>query len=481
MSSSPATPTQPIAPEPLAPRAQSRWDLLEEAILGSQRDFTAVSVNQAIFLLAVPMVLEMAMEALFAIVDTYFVAHLGADATATVGITEGMLTMVYAIAVGMSMGATAVVARRTGEKDPEGAAQAAVQSIILGVSAAAVIFAFCFPLAPKLLVLMGASPAILHVGSTYSRIMLSGSGVIVMLFLINAIFRGAGDAAVAMRVLSLANFINLCLDPCLIRGLGPFPRLGVTGAAVATTTGRSIGILFQLYILWRARGRIEIKREHLRIVFKVMANILRIAGNGVLQFTVATASWVLMVRMIQSFGSAATAGYTVAMRIIYFSILPSWGLGSAAATLVGQNLGAKHPDKAEQAVWRASFFNMVFLGGLSLVFLVFAPQLIAIFSRDPAVIAVGTSCLRIISACYVLFAYGMVIVQAFNGAGDTFTPTLINLVCYWIVQLPLAFWLSRRAQLGPNGIFWAILITENLLAAVSIFVFRLGRWKMKVV
>lgn len=440
-----------------------------------------MSVNQAIFLLAVPMVLEMAMEALFAIVDTYFVAHLGADATATVGITEGMLTMVYAIAVGMSMGATAVVARRTGEKDPEGAAQAAVQSIILGVSAAAVIFAFCFPLAPKLLVLMGASPAILHVGSTYSRIMLSGSGVIVMLFLINAIFRGAGDAAVAMRVLSLANFINLCLDPCLIRGLGPFPRLGITGAAVATTTGRSIGILFQLYILWRARGRIEIKRGHLRIVFKVMANILRIAGNGVLQFTVATASWVLMVRMIQSFGSAATAGYTVAMRIIYFSILPSWGLGSAAATLVGQNLGAKHPDKAEQAVWRASFFNMVFLGGLSLVFLVFAPQLIAIFSRDPAVIAVGASCLRIISACYVLFAYGMVIVQAFNGAGDTFTPTLINLVCYWIVQLPLAFWLSRRAQLGPNGIFWAILITENLLAAVSIFVFRLGRWKMKVV
>lgn len=481
MSSSPATPTQPIAPAPLAPRAQSRWDLLEEAILGSQRDFTAVSVNQAIFLLAVPMVMEMAMEALFAIVDTYFVAHLGADATATVGITEGMLTMVYAIAVGMSMGATAVVARRTGEKDPEGAAQAAVQSIILGVSAAGVIFAFCFPFAPKLLVLMGASPAILHVGSTYSRIMLSGSGVIVMLFLINAIFRGAGDAAVAMRVLSLANFINLCLDPCLIRGLGPFPRLGVTGAAVATTTGRSIGVLFQLYILWRGRGRIEIRRKHLRINFKVMANILRVAGNGVLQFMVATASWVVMVRMIQSFGSAATAGYTVAMRIIYFSILPSWGLGSAAATLVGQNLGAKHPDKAEQSVWRASFFNMIFLGALSLVFLAFAPHLIAIFSNDPTVIAVGASCLRIISACYILFAYGMVIVQAFNGAGDTFTPTIINLVCYWIVQLPLAFWLSRRAQLGPNGIFWAILITENLLAVVSIFVFRLGRWKMKVV
>ena len=481
MSSSIATPVQPIAPEPPAPGTQSRWALVKEAIFGSQRDFTAMSVNQAIFLLAVPMVLEMAMEALFAIVDTYFVAHLGADSTATVGITEGMLTMVYAIAVGMSMGATAVVARRTGEKDPEGAAQAAVQSIILGVSVSAVIFGFCFPFAPKLLVLMGASPAILHVGSTYSRIMLSGSGVIVMLFLINAIFRGAGDAAVAMRVLWLANFINLCLDPCLIRGLGPFPRLGVTGAAVSTTIGRSIGILFQLYILWRARGRIEIRRKHLRINFKVMANILRIAGNGVLQFMVATASWVVMVRMIQSFGSAATAGYTVAMRIIYFSILPSWGLGSAAATLVGQNLGAKHPDKAEQSVWRASFFNMIFLGALSLVFLAFAPHLVAIFSNDPTVIAVGASCLRIISACYILFAYGMVIVQAFNGAGDTLTPTIINLVCYWIVQLPLAFWLSRRAQLGPNGIFWAILITENLLAAVSIFVFRLGRWKVKVV
>jgi putative MATE family efflux protein len=357
----------------------------------------------------------------------------------------------------------------------------AVQSIILGVSVSALVFALCFPFAPKLLALMGAGPGILRVGSTYSRIMLGGSGVILMLFLINAIFRGAGDAAVAMRVLWLANFINICLDPCLILGLGPFPRLGVTGAAVSTTTGRSIGILFQLYILWRSRGRIAIRREHLRINFKVMANILRIAGNGVLQFMIATASWVAMVRMIQSFGSAATAGYTVAVRIIYFSILPSWGLGSAAATLVGQNLGAKRPQQAEQSVWRAAFFNMVFLGALSLVFLLFAPQLVGIFSRDPMVIAVGANCLRIISICYVLFAYGMVIVQAFNGAGDTFTPTMINLACYWIVQLPLAFLLSRRAQLGPNGVFLAILATEMLLAVVSIFVFRLGRWKRKVV
>lgn len=475
MSSSVATPTPPIAPEPPIAKAESRLALIKEAILGSSRDFTAVSVDRAIFLLAVPMVLEMAMEGLFALVDTYFVAHLGADATATVGITESMLAMMYAIAVGMSMGTTAVVARRTGEKDGPGAAQAAVQSMILGIGISALIFALCFAFAPQMLAWMGASPSILHVGSTYCSIMLSGSGVILMLFLINAIFRGAGDAAVAMRVLWLANAINICLDIWLI------PRLGVTGAAIATTTGRSIGILFQLYLLWRGRGRIAIQREHLRINFTIMKNILRLAGNGILQFLAATGSWMIMVRLIQSFGSAATAGYTVAIRIVYFSILPSWGLGSAAATLVGQNLGAKQPEQAEQAVWRASFFNMVFLGGLSLVFLLFAPQLIGVFSHDAAVIATGASCLRIISICYVLFAYGMVIVQAFNGAGDTFTPTVINLVCYWILQLPLSFLLSRRFQFGPNGIFIAILITEVLLAIVSIFVFRLGRWKMKVV
>ena len=481
MSAPVSAPTEPTEISSSGQKPERWFDLVREAVVGSKKDFTAISLDRAIFLLAVPMVLEMAMEALFAIVDTYFVAHLGADATATVGITEGMLTMIYAIAVGMSMGATAVVARRIGEKDPNGAAQAAVQCIILGIGISALIFAGCFAFAPKLLALMGTSPGIISVGSTYTRIMLSGSGVILMLFLINAIFRGAGDAAVAMRVLRLANSINLFLDPCLIRGLGPFPRLGVTGAAIATTTGRSIGILFQLYLLWRGSDRIKILREHLRIDFKIMGNILRLAGNGIFQFAVATTSWVVMVRMIQSFGSAATAGYTVAVRIIYFSILPSWGLGSAAATLVGQNLGAQKPERAEQSVWRASFFNMIFLGALSLVFLCFAPQLIGIFSHDPEVIAVGASCLRIISACYVLFAYGMVIVQAFNGAGDTFTPTIINLVCYWIVQLPLAFFLSRSLQLGANGIFWAILFTETLLGIISIFVFRLGRWKSKVV
>jgi putative MATE family efflux protein len=462
-------------------RPQRFLSLVKEAIFGSRQDFTAISIDRAIVLLAVPMVMEMAMESLFGIVDIFWVAHLGAEATATVGITEGILMIVMSVAIGLSMGTTAVVARRTGERDKDGAAISAVQSIILGVGCSLVIFSVFFPLAPRLLGLMGATPGILHVGSLYSRIMLSGSGVILMLFLINGIFRGAGDAAVAMRVLWLANFINLCLDPCFIMGLGPFPKLGVTGAAVSTTIGRSVGILYQLYLLRRGTGHLEMHRRHLQVNLKVMANIVRIAANGVLQFMIATASWVVMVRTIQSFGAAATAGYTVAIRIVIFSILPSWGLGSAAATLVGQNLGARQPDRAEQAVWRAAFFNMIFLGAVSLLFLLLAPVLVGIFSRDPVVVHYGANCLRIISACYVLYAYGMVIVQAFNGAGDTRTPSLINLVCFWIVQLPLAWLLGKKLALGPNGVYFAILTTEVLLALIAISVFRRGTWKRKVV
>jgi putative MATE family efflux protein len=462
-------------------RAAQWFALIKEALLGSKQDFTAISIDRAILLLAVPMVLEMAMESLFGIVDIFFVGHLGADATAAVGITEGMLVMVFAVALGLSMGTTAVVARRIGERDDQGAAEAAVQSIIVGVAVSALIFAICLPLAPRLLALMGASPSILKTGSTYARTMLSGSGIILMLFLMNAIFRGAGDAAVAMRVLWLANFINLCLDPCLILGLGPFPRLGVTGAAVSTSIGRSAGIVFQIYLLIRGNGRIKILREHLRINLKVLLNILRIAGNGTLQFMITTASWVLLVRMVQSFGSAATAGYTVAIRIVIFSIYPSWGLGSAAATLVGQNLGAKQPERAAQSVWRAGFFNMIFLGAISIIFLAFAPQLVGIFSTDPQVVKFGADCLRIISICYGFYAYGLVVLQAFNGAGDTFTPSVINLICYWVVQLPLAYLLGRHYQMGPNGIYTAILVAEILLSSISIYVFRLGRWKLKVV
>lgn len=455
--------------------------LVKEAIFGSHQDFTAISVNRSIVLLAVPMVLEMAMESLFGIVDIFFVGHLGADATATVGITEGMLVLVMAVAFGLSMGVTAVVARRVGEHDRNGAAEAGVQSILIGLVCALMIFAVAFPFAPRLLEWMGATPQILATGALYTRIMLSSSGIIVMLFLINAVFRGAGDAAVAMRVLWLANFINLCLDPCLIRGLGPFPRLGVTGAAVSTSIGRSIGVLFQLYMLRKGSAHLEILRKHIVVRMKVLWNILEVAGVGVLQLLVATASWLVMVRMVQSFGSQATAGYTVAIRIVIFSTLPSWGLGSAAATLVGQNLGAKQPERAEQSVWRASFFNAVFLAVVSVTFFIFAPQLVGLFSNDPQVIRYGASCLRIISVCYVLWAYGEVVVQAFNGAGDTWTPTIINLFVYWVVQLPVAYFLSFHFGFGPNGVYYAILLAEMLLSIIAIYVFRRGRWKEKVI
>jgi MATE family, multidrug efflux pump len=462
--------------------SRTNWfALIKEAVFGSHQDFTAISVDRAIVLLAVPMVLEMAMESLFGIVDIFFVAHLGADATATVGITEGMLVLVMAVAFGLSMGATAVVARRVGEHDKNGAAEAAVQCILIGLGFALVILSIALPFAPRLLAWMGASTQILAVGSLYTRIMLSTSGIIVLLFLINAVFRGAGDAAVAMRVLWLANFINLCLDPCLIRGLGPFPKLGVTGAAVSTSIGRSIGVLFQLYMLSKGSAHLEILKKHIRLKLKVMWNILEVAGVGVLQLLVATASWVVMVRLVQSFGSQATAGYTVAIRIVIFSTLPSWGLGSAAATLVGQNLGAKQPERAEQSVWRASFFNAVFLGVVSIVFFIWAPQLVGIFSADPQVVHYGASCLRIISLCYVLWAYGEIIVQAFNGAGDTWTPTLINFFVYWVVQLPLAFVLAFKFNFGPNGAYYGILAAEILLALIGIYVFRKGKWKEKIV
>jgi putative MATE family efflux protein len=466
---------------PIPSRAARWFALVKEAILGSKQDFTAISIDRAIVLLAVPMVLEMAMESLFGIVDIFFVAHLGADSTATVGITEGMLVLVMAVAFGLSMGTTAVVARRVGEHDQNGAAEAAVQSILIGLGFAILIFAIAFPFAPKLLQWMGATPGILRAGSLYTRIMLSSSGIILLLFLINAVFRGAGDAAIAMRVLWLANFINLCLDPCLIKGLGPFPRLGVTGAAVSTSIGRSIGIVFQLYMLSKGSAHLNILGKHIRLKLKLMWNIFEVAGIGILQLLIAMASWLVMVRMIQSFGSQATAGYTVAIRIVIFSTLPSWGLGSAAATLVGQNLGAKQPDRAEQSVWRASFFNAVFLAVVSLGFLIFAPQLVGVFSSDPQVVRYGASCLRIISCCYVLWAYGEVIVQAFNGAGDTWTPTWINFFVYWIVQLPLAFVLSMRFHIGPNGAYYAILVAEVLLSLIAIYIFKRGKWKLKVV
>lgn len=457
------------------------WPTVREALRGSRQDYTEGQIGRAIILLAVPMVLEMVLESVFAVVDVFWVSKLGADAVATVGITESMLALIYAVAIGLSMGATATVARRIGEKDPDGAARAAVQSIALGIGVAIPIGIAGASLAPRLLALMGASPSVVATGWSFTAVMLGANVVILLLFLINAIFRGAGDASIAMRSLWLANICNLILDPCFIFGLGPFPRLGVTGAAVATTCGRGIGVLFQLWVLSRGRGRVVIRREHWRVDPKAMLRLLRISANGIVQVMIGTASWIGLVRILSSFGSAALAGYTIGIRIIVFAILPSWGMSNAAATMVGQSLGAKKPDRAARSVWIAAFYNMFFLGTVGALFVAFAGPLIRLFTSDPEVIPFGTDCLRFISYGFLFYAYGMVFTQAFNGAGDTWTPTWINLFCFWFWEIPLAYILSRRVGLGPRGVFAAITIAFSTLAVVSGTLFRQGRWKEKKV
>jgi len=455
------------------------WRDLHDAVVGTHQDFTEGSIGRAVFLLSVPMILEMVMESMFGIVDVFFVAKLGTDAVASVALTEGMLSIVFGVAIGLSMATTAMVARRTGEKDPRGAAVAAVQAVALGAAISVVIAIVGGLNAPRLLALMGATPGILQTGTTYTTIVLGAVSIIFMLFLINGIFRGAGDATIAMRTLWIANAINIVLDPCLINGWGPFPRLGVTGAAVSTAIGRGTGVLFQLWILFGGRGRVVIQREDLRLNLEVLLRLARVSVNGMVQFLVATCSWLGMVRIVALFGSAALAGYTIAIRIIIFAILPSWGMSNAAATLVGQNLGAGKPDRAERSVWTTGFYNMLFLGGVAIIFIAFAERLVGIFATDPEVLSYGTSCLRIVSYGYVFYAYGMVMVQAFNGAGDTATPTLINLFCYWLWQIPMAYGLARFAGLGPKGVFIAIAISESTLAVVSMIVFRRGKWKQQ--
>ena len=454
----------------------SFWTAVADSLKGKQHDYTTGNLGRAILLLSVPMVLEMAMESLFGLVDVFFVAHLGSNATATVGITESIFTLVFAAALGLGMATTAMVARRVGEKNPEAAAVAAVQSIALGVVISIVVGILGVLEAPQLLRLMGASAEIVQTGSTYTRIMLGGSGTVFMLFLINAIFRGAGDPAIAMRVLLIANAINIVLDPCLILGLGPFPRLGVTGAAVSTTIGRSIGVMLQLWYLFSPRNTVTIRRSQLVLDVDVMKRLVRTGANGMFQYLVATASWLALVRLVARFGADALAGYTIAIRIIVFAILPSWGMSNAAATLVGQNLGAQRPDRAEQAVWRTGFYNMAFLGCVAIVFITFARPIVTQFTSEPAVQTVAADCLRFVSYGYVFYAWGMVMVQAFNGAGDTATPTLINIGCYWLWQIPLAYVLSSTAM-GPRGIFLAILISESTLAVVGMLAFRRGGWK----
>ncbi|HUA21398.1 MAG TPA: MATE family efflux transporter [Bryobacteraceae bacterium] len=462
-------------------RAPGLWSSLREAVMGTSQDFTEGSISRAIILLAVPMVLEMCMESLFGVVDVFWVAHLGADAITTVGLTETGLTMLFVIALGLSMGATALVARRMGEKDEAAAGVVAVQAIVVGLVIATVTAIFGYFWAPNLLRVMGASESVVKLGTGYTRMILGGSATIFLLFLINAVFRGAGDAAIAMRVLWLANIVNICLNPCLIFGIGPFPKLGVTGSAVGTTIGRGIGVLFQVWVLTSGRGRIAVRLAQLRLDFGVMFRMIKLSLSAIFQYMVQMASWIGVVRIMASFGSDAVAANTLAIKIIVFAILPSWGMSNAAATLVGQNLGARKPERAETSVWRTGFYNMLFLGGVGLIFIAFAERLIGLFTTDPAVVPLAVSGLRLLSYGYVSYAYGMVVTASFNGAGDTATPTVLNLVSFWLCQIPLAWVLAFHTSLGPRGVFVSVVVSDTVLAVLSILLFRRGKWKKTMV
>jgi MATE family, multidrug efflux pump len=432
-----------------------------------------------VIMLAVPMVMEMAMESIFAVADVFWVAHLGADAVATVGLTESMLTIIYTAAMGLSIGAMALVARRTGERDPEGASRAAGQSVLLGLALAIGIAALAAPRAETLLRMMGASDSVVESGHGFTRVMLGGNASVLLLFMLNAVFRGSGDAAIAMRVLWLGNFLNIVLGPCFIFGLGPFPRLGVTGAAVATNLGRGTAVACQLYVLLHGDARVKLARRHLRLDVSLMRAVLRLSGSGTVQILIGTASYIGLVRILSTFGSGALAGYTIGMRVILFALLPAFGVSNAAATMVGQNLGAGRPDRAEQAVWTATGYNMLFLGGVGVIFLAAARLIAVLFTRDPVVLSFAVSCLRTVSLGFIFYAAGMVLTQAFNGAGDTWTPTVINLFVFWLWEIPLAWWLSTRGGLGAHGVFIALTVAYSTLAVVSAILFRRGAWKTR--
>ena len=460
-------------------KVNSFFRLFRQALKGDQQDYTALSIDRAIFLLSVPMVVEMLMESVFAVVDVFFVSQMNDnDAVATVGLTESVLTIVYSIAIGLSMGATAMVARRVGEKDVAAARVAAMQSLYIGVAFSLLVSLAGVFYAADILRLMGASEALIEKNAGYTRWMFSGNITIMMLFLINGIFRGAGDASLAMRSLMLANGLNIILDPLFIFGLGPVPAMGVGGAAIATNIGRGAGVLYQVYHLVDGRGLIKLGRQHLQIHWDIIVKLLKLSAGGTGQFIIASASWVFLVRIMSTFGSQAVAGYTIAIRLIVFAILPAWGMANASATLVGQNLGAGLPSRAERSVWRAAFLNMLFLAVVTVVFLLFAKTLLGWFTEDEAVLRNGVLCLQIVSLGYVFYAYGMVVSQSFNGAGDTRTPTLINLFGFWMFQIPLAYLLSLQLGIGTPGVYAAIAIAESAIAVAGILIFRKGKWKL---
>jgi putative MATE family efflux protein len=455
------------------------WQSIREAIRGSRQDFTEGPISRAVVLLAIPMVLEMVMESLFAITNVFWVTRLGANAIATVGLTESMLTLVFSVAIGVSMSTTAMVARRIGEKDPRAAATAAVQAVVLGVVVAILMGIPGYWFAPQLLELMGAPADLVATGKQYTALVLGGSITVLLLFLNNAIFRGAGDASVAMRVLWFSNIINMVLDPCFIFGLGPFPELGVTGAGVSTIIGRGSGVLLQLWILARGKTRVVIRREDLRIVPSVISSLMRVSVTGILQFAIAHTSWIALVRFISGFGPSAVAGYTIGIRIFLFAILPSWGLSGAAATMVGQNLGAKKPERAERAVYVTGFYNMIVLAVVAIAFITFPEAITGLFTDDPAVLPNAIDCLRILGYGNLLYAWGMVLVQAFNGAGDTVTPTLINVVGFWLCEIPLAWTLAHPVGMGVRGVFVSIPIAELVITILGLAMFMRGGWKRR--
>ncbi len=451
--------------------------LFWEAVQGKEKDFTTGSIDRAIFLLAVPMIMEMGMESLFSIIDIYFVASLGSAATTAVGITEAVMSVVYAIAVGISVAATALVARRVGEKKWRNAAEAAVQAIIIGLVVAFILGLTGLFFSRRILELMNAEASVIEQGFRYTQIVLGSNIVVVLLFLLNGIFRGAGDASLAMYALVLANGLNIVLDPLLIFGIGPFPELGVTGAAIATVIGRSTGVAFQLFILFGGHGLVKIRWQDFRVDRVIIKRLARLSATGAGQFLIGSASWILLLWIIGHFGKEATAGYTIAIRLIIFTILPSWGVAMAASTLVGQNLGAGQPERAERSVWRSAFINMLFLLLVSVVYFFNAEAIVRVFDSTPEVVRAGVLSLRIICLGYIFFAYGMVLSQAFNGAGDTRTPTIINFFCFWMLEIPLAYTLALIFGWGLAGVCWAIAISETTLAIVAILWFRRGNWR----
>ena len=448
-----------------------------DAVRGKQTDFTSGSIRKAIFMLSVPMVLEMMMESIFAIVDIAYVSRVSVNAVATIGLTESVITLVYAIAIGLSMAATAVVARRIGENDTEGASQAAVQAIVLGIIVALIIGSVGLLYSKEILSIMGGASDLIEEGSGYTKWLIGGNLTIVLLFLINAIFRGAGDASVAMWALIVSNGLNIILDPIFIFGWGPIPEYGVMGAAIATNIGRGTAVIFQLVILFRGGSRIKLGLRNCVVRLKIMFNLIKVSLGGIAQFLIGTSSWVFLMRLMAEFGSEALAGYTIAIRVMMFTFMPAWGMSNAAATLVGQNLGAKKPDRAEKSVWLTGRYNAYFMLLISIVYLIFAKPIVGLFTDVPSVIANGALCLQVVASGYVFYAYGMVVSQAFNGAGDTRTPTKINFIAFWLVQLPFAYLVSIYLDWGSLGVFIAIVLAEVLLSVMAILWFRKGYWK----